>query len=192
MKRRLLNLLTVLSLLLCVALVAAWVVGFFAGWSAFYGGGYDSSDSRWGFRVVVVHEGVVLRVIHSHRVNPAYRGGNFGFHGNTWRREGGDMYEAERTRSHGIPPLLLWGTGRGQDYLDRVATVGARDTLYFLIVSPLILALLAGVPPALWLARSARGRRRTRRGLCPRCGYDLRATPGRCPECGTAGSPAGG
>jgi hypothetical protein len=49
-----------------------------------------------------------------------------------------------------------------------------------------LLALLA--PPVIAIRRRARRRRRTRAGQCLTCGYDLRATPGRCPECGSAGA----
>jgi len=42
---------------------------------------------------------------------------------------------------------------------------------------------VTGVFPVLWFLRRRR-RWRDRPGFCRACGYDLRATPERCPECG--------
>jgi hypothetical protein len=66
-------------------------------------------------------------------------------------------------------------------------TCGGRTRAWFVGVPfALPMALLILVP--LWglacLWRRMRQRQRVVKGLCVKCGYDLRATPERCPECG--------
>jgi hypothetical protein len=62
---------------------------------------------------------------------------------------------------------------------DAVSVTMPYWLLALLFATPLILLIVG--PQRSWL----RAARRKKLGLCLHCGYDLRGTTGRCPECGT-------
>jgi hypothetical protein len=57
-------------------------------------------------------------------------------------------------------------------------------TLFEFVIPYWGLVLVTSLPGLLMLAILFRRFRRWSRNLCTHCGYDLRATPDRCPECG--------
>lgn len=172
MKRRLLNLLTALSLLLCLAALALLVRSHWrADWvthSAITKADQRVVSNDWAFFSESGGVTITLRVwswdddfrshtgAHWDRGTNPIRSGRF----NDWFFFGGQWMAAD--------PRSPWMRG-----------------VAFPLWTP---ALLFALRPA---ARLQRRLRRQRPGHCPRCGYDLRATPDRCPECGTAGEKTG-
>ena len=163
MTRRLLNLLTALSLLLCVAACVLWVRSYFRG-DSYYSGTPDGSQ-------VYVDSGRGYLSLTRSSVNPL-----FNRTGRAWGSNRTPQYPMSGRPSTPSELLGFWSIDM------RTSSGPGRRWIvpYWWLVG------VTAAPPAYlavnWRRRLARSR--AAKGLCPQCGYDLRATPGRCPECG--------
>lgn len=192
------NIVTLLSLLLCCAAVFLWARSYFRSDLVqcfrhrpinnltFIGDSYQFSSSNGGlgfgtgtveFTSTTASESARVRRESGYIFDGQYR---LVFHELPWKYYGGAIrakdklrfgfgYRSFDTRTTGIPQPLQVGT-----------TV---------IVPWPFLFLLFAILPTTHLMFLLRHRRRVRRrmsGLCVHCGYDLRASKDRCPECGAA------
>ena len=177
-RRLALNLLTGLSLLLCMTSAFVWVRSHRVTDDIFWKDLRRNGDGTWTARMSRVKAG----------------GGGVWFE--TRHLTGGDEAELRR-RADGLWPDFSWQQYRPARY--PVATWTSRKwwercgflwgpnydlmfvTPFWSVAVPT--ALLPAVRLARWRRRAV-ARRRQRAGRCRQCGYDLRATPDRCPECG--------
>jgi hypothetical protein len=67
-------------------------------------------------------------------------------------------------------------------YNSRIIYASSTKTLEFFLCLLLPVCIFVDISI---VAKLIRSRRLSARGNCAKCGYDLRATPDRCPECGT-------
>ena len=80
-----------------------------------------------------------------------------------------------------LEAALWFGSVVGMLVLWRILGSGRAGLIIFIIGGLDLLFLAICIPYAI---RKAREKQRAAAGLCPKCGYDIRATPARCPECG--------
>jgi hypothetical protein len=169
MKRRPLNLLLGLSLLLCVATALLWARSYFVSdWLGYihYSPGVPSEDHH------LYVQAVSGTAVITGGGDPAK---NFSHTRWVWRRT--DPWD------HSLGPdgpALLRAVGIGWEN-ERVLMTG--ETSWAVQVRLGWFVLLSALTTLL-LALRRRGAGRPREGRCGGCGYDLRATPERCPECG--------
>jgi hypothetical protein len=164
--RILLNALTVLSLLLCLMTAVLWVRGFWR-------------DDVLGVRVPV--PGVRDLTL---RVESGLEG--IGLVTILWSRAQMEEYlnRSERAWWHqkDNPEYGTGGWETSYGFGTVMANLGSARVRGW-VAPAWAVGTATAILPAIRFRRWLR-RRKARPGLCPACGYDLRATPERCPECG--------
>jgi hypothetical protein len=187
--RILLNLLTALSLLLFAATIFLWIRGYWV--SDEVTREAPSASGRWSWCFAHAGRGRLLLVRHT----IAFAGG---------RLPDAGPYPAPPRPTwewQTAPPSSQWPTiaaaslqdgerweflGFAHQWRDQKHPYGADRCDWVTLPMWSLAAASGAVGGAGVVGYSRRRRRRTRerRGLCPECGYDLRATPDQCPECG--------
>jgi hypothetical protein len=170
LRRILLNVVTVLSLLLCLAAITLWIRG------------RTQLDDLSIYRP--------LRYINFRSVEGRFQldfwSASAPFWGRSIELGGGDLAQLR----YGHLPFS-WEVG-GFAYGGTVEQHGVIVVTGREFAGPawFVVLALAGLPAVRLrgAVKRRRARKRAFRGLCPSCGYDLRATPDRCPECGASPS----
>jgi hypothetical protein len=179
MIRALLNLLSALSLLLCLAAGGLWVRSYFA-WDKAFACGAVAGDVQ---RVVDVSSA-------RGRLSVAFERAD-GFSLGSPPREGARAFTEDVALAP--PPRTRLGFAFEKQVAsltyDHTTAVPPRRTTWTVTVPHGSVVAVAAVLPALSLIALRRRLAAARHvGRCQRCGYDLRATPASCPECGKPAS----
>ena len=181
---RLLNIVTVLSLLLCVAVVAMWVRSYWC-FDQLFRQRLDAGGRLRGVQVQSYRGALAIHMLLLDRTFAGAERLADGFHHTRLRGgPGWGAYDPTTTKVHA-------GFGSG-GFRYRIGTgppgsAGAQiiwGTARVWVVPYYALALATAALPAARAWRRWKRRREHPPGSCPSCGYDLRATPDRCPECG--------
>ena len=189
MKRRLLNLLTALSLLLFIAVVILWVRSH---WVADSVRSYrpDLPAARWASDSLVSTRGrFLLSRTRVTFVSPKYAGA----FAESVSLGGVARYSYAASEPYWYAPRerSAWNRlGFGIMPYDGARSHFETSRRQFGAYAPhWLFALATAALPALWLWSRRARLAALRRGRCPSCGYDLRTTPDRCPECGASPVP---
>ena len=184
MRRKLLTLCSAVSLLLCAAACVLWASSYVSGRGVvvtrfLYEEGF--ADVPPGvipadhYRIFYLGASNGRALFNTHRM--AQDGGSRG----EW--PGDPQWHAYAPADLISRPTRWWHT-LGFSFDPAASGFDGRGDDVWVILPLWVPALLAAILPA-WAVLSRRSAARRRgAGRCLACGYDLRATPDRCPECG--------